>query len=168
MRWVCWTLWQCSVSLDDGDYCLKDCTNAPDSCPDGTTCNGGICAPETGACTGQFASCGPANPYGACDEGRCVDGQCIDVEGQRVVEAEPTFSITSDIFWYGFIFTTASYSTLFNDQLNVFRTGSRGRVVPDEDNTEMLTFTNPISGVSYSAVHTRCQNWKPSVMRVRL
>jgi hypothetical protein len=72
------------------------------------------------------------------------------------VEAEPTFSISSDIFWYGFLFTTASYSTLFNDQLNVFRTGSRGRVVPEDESSQMVSFTNPMSGVTYGAVQTRC------------
>lgn len=143
-------------TLGDDTVCLKDCTNDANSCPSGTVCTQDVCQPESGECTDQFGPCSDDNPFGACDVGRCIDGQCVDIDSRRVVEAEPTFSISSDIFWYGFLFTTASYSTLFNDQLNVFRTGSRGRVVPEDESSQMVSFTNPMSGVTYGAVQTRC------------
>jgi hypothetical protein len=143
-------------TLGDDTVCLKDCTNDVDSCFDGTVCTEDVCQPESGVCTNQFGPCGEDNPFGECDTGRCVDGQCLDITSRRVVEAEPTFSISSDIFWYGFLYTTASFSTQFNDQLNVFRSGSRGRVIPENESSETVSFTNPMTGVTYAAVQTRC------------
>tara|TARA_B100001093_G_scaffold492025_1_gene532695 strand:- start:119 stop:892 length:774 start_codon:yes stop_codon:yes gene_type:complete len=72
------------------------------------------------------------------------------------MQAEPTFMLTSDIIWYGFLFTTSSFSTRFNDQLNVFRPGTNGQVESVDDQSSRITFTDPTSGVSYAAVQPNC------------
>ena len=143
-------------TFDEESVCVKDCTYAEDSCPPGTECSRGSCLPTSGSCIDFPAQCNDNNPYGACDDGQCESGRCQTVSELKLVEAEPTFSLATDIFWFGFLFTTSSFSTLFNDQLNVFRTGSRGRVRPNDDTSETVSFTNPISGVTYEAVQTRC------------
>ena len=65
--------------------------------------------------------------------------------------------LKTDLFWYGFLFTTGSYSTRFNDQFNVFRIGTPGQVLASPDApVETLTFTDPESGVTYAATQPRC------------
>jgi hypothetical protein len=75
-----------------------------------------------------------------------------------VIESDPTFMLKTDLFWYGFIYTTSSYSTRFNDQFNVFRPGTPGQVVAAGDaDVQTITFTDPESGVSYAATQPRCE-----------
>ncbi|MEE2756990.1 MAG: zinc-dependent metalloprotease [Myxococcota bacterium] len=146
-------------AIEDGDeayHCLKDCTNSPDGCPAGTSCNGSACVPDSGQCGPSIAPCSPQWPYGQCASGRCVDGACQDVPVNVLMQAEPTFMLTSDIIWYGFLFTTSSFSTRFNDQLNVFRPGTNGQVEAVDDQSSRITFTDPTSGVSYAAVQPNC------------
>lgn len=73
-----------------------------------------------------------------------------------LVEAEPRFDVSTDILWWGFIFTTSSYSTWFNDQLNVFRPGTSSQVEADGVENERVDFVHPITGVRYAAVQPRC------------
>lgn len=148
----------CQPIDDSGDrFCLQDCTNDDGLCPAGTACDDvGNCVPEAGDCAPLEAACGANAPLGTCDSGTCVDGTC---EGEVVappVETNPTFALQTDLMWYGFLFTTASYSTRFNDQLNVFRPGSNAEVVSDPETSERHTFTDPLSGVTYAAVQPRC------------
>lgn len=149
----------CQPAGDGTDACLRDCTNDPGLCGPGTACDAaGNCVPEDGICAPLAADCSPEAPLGDCEAGTCVDGVCIDEAARPVVEAEPTFALATDILWYGFLFTTASYSTRFNDQLNVFRPGSDGEVeVEDPALSERVVFTDPLSGVAYAAVQGRCE-----------
>ncbi|MCA9543919.1 MAG: hypothetical protein KC613_05995, partial [Myxococcales bacterium] len=148
--------------LEDGSrVCLQDCTNSADLCPAGTECDPrGNCVPPAGtlaACAALAGDCGPQNPLGDCAAGAtCVDGTCVEYPWEPVVESEPTFSLATDILFYGFLFTTASYSTRFNDQLNVFRPGSPNAVEADPNTSEIVQFTDPESGVTYAAVQPRC------------
>ena len=71
------------------------------------------------------------------------------VQPLHMVQAEPSFSILTDIAWYGFSMTTSSFSTAFNDQLNIFRPGTTSEVdVVDSTRAERVTFTNPVTGVT--------------------
>ena len=148
----------CTALVEDGPgYCLKDCSNSPDSCPAGTECDGADCVPENGQCESVVSDCSPDWPYGRCAQGRCIDGLCEAIQPQALLEARPTFSLATDIFYYGFLFTTASYSTRFNDQLNVFRPGNSSQVgVVDENTASQVSFTNPVTGIAYAAVQTNC------------
>ena len=146
------------INDDDEDWvCLKDCTNDPSACVEGTRCNDvGNCVPETN-CTNLRGTCSDTNEYGACETGTCVQGECLSTENGPLVETEPTFSLATEILWNSFLFTTSSYSTRFNDQLNVFRPGTSSEVaVVDPDAAERITFTDPLTGVSYAAVQPKC------------
>jgi hypothetical protein len=153
----------CVALADNQQVCLQDCTDNPTLCPDGYTCDAsGNCLPEGGntldACSAVVANCDENHPNGSCQEGAiCFNGTCYTPPKSYLLETEPTFMLKSDIFWYGFIFTTASFSTRFNDQLNVFRPGTPGTVaLTDQENTEQITFVDPDSGVSYAAVQPKC------------
>ena len=148
--------------LDDGNFaCLQDCTNGPDSCPEGTTCNDvANCVPgETiDTCSSSRGECDADHPLGRCEEGStCREGSCYTPPKSFVVESDPTFMLKTDIFWYGFLFTTSSYSTRFNDQLNVFRPGTPGAVeIIESDDFQRFAFTDPETGVSYASVQPSC------------
>jgi hypothetical protein len=148
--------------LESGDLaCLQDCSDGPERCPDGTTCDEDLnCVPgpAINACVPLAGACDADHPLGRCPNGStCRDGECYSPPEALVVQSDPTFMIKSDVFWYGFIYTTSSFSTRFNDQLNVFRPGTPGAVVlaPDAD-AETVSFTDPESGVTYAAVQARC------------
>lgn len=148
-------------TIEDTPVCLQDCTNDESLCPAGTTCDDrGNCVPgdTLASCEPFRGACGPDNPLGRCEAGAtCEDGTCVSPPWAPAIETEPTFSISTDIFWYGFLFTTASFSTRFNDQLNVFRPGTPGEVDADPRYSERVTFTDPISGVTYAAVQPDCE-----------
>jgi hypothetical protein len=138
--------------------CLVDCTEGQDACPDGTTCFGGNCLPDgRRTCADYVGDCDAEHPLGRCPVGRtCEAGICVEGAFAPVLEAEPTFSLTSDVLFYGFLYTTASYSTRFNDQMNVFRLGSPNQVVSDPAVSETVTFTDPLRGITWAAVQPRC------------
>lgn len=75
-----------------------------------------------------------------------------------MLESETSFSVQSDLLWYGMLLSTASYSTRFNDGLNVFRGGDRGEVTVGEGDAEVHRFTDPLGGTTYSAVQPRCDD----------
>ncbi len=151
----------CQALGDGAVVCLQDCTNDAGLCAAGTVCDDrGNCVPEgdsLAACAPFAGACDAAHPLGACQPGAtCVSGTCVEAPWAPVVETEPTFSLATDILWYGFLFTTAGYSTRFNDQLNVFRPGSPNAVEADPQTSEQVAFTDPESGVTYAAVQPRC------------
>jgi hypothetical protein len=140
--------------------CLQDCFEDETLCPEGTACDAnGNCVPGSTVadCAPQRGACDAAHPLGDCaaDE-TCVNGACVSYPWTPVVESNPTFSLATDFLWYGFLFTTASYTTRFNDQLNVFRPGTPNAVVVDPTQSETHLFTDPQSGVAYAAVQPRC------------
>ena len=147
--------------IDDTDdlYCLQDCTNDADLCPDGQECNDiGNCVPaDAGAC--DPAACGADNPHGACPAGTtCEGGDCMAL--WPTVETDATFSIVDDMLFYGMLYTTFSFSTRYNDQINVFKLGGAEEIVPGEG-FEMVSFTDPISGDSYGAIMEACGESPP-------
>ena len=90
------------------------------------------------------------------ETGAPAEVEPADGEWMPTVEAETTFSLATDILWYGMLFTTASYSTRFNDQMHVFRLGSGEQVGVEPGQSELITFTDPLRGVTYAAVQPRC------------
>ena len=150
-------------ALDDGYFaCLQDCTEDDSACPEGTYCDeNSNCVPGAAQidCAPLMGACSPERPLGSCDEGStCRDGACFEPPEALVIESDPTFMLKTDLFWYGFIYTTSSYSTRFNDQFNVFRPGTPGQVVAAGDaDVQTITFTDPESGVSYAATQPRCE-----------
>ncbi len=150
--------------LGDGNaVCLQDCTDNANICPSGYRCNNADnCVPagadNIAACAPLASACDADHPNGSCAEGStCINGTCYTPPEAYLLEVEPTFMLKSDVFWYGFIFTTASFSTRFNDQLKGFRPGTPGTVsYLDTENTDQFTFTDPDSGISYAAVQPKC------------
>jgi hypothetical protein len=137
------------------DVCLMDCSGGRE-CPGGTHCDANSnCVPNVGkTCASLAGNCDRAHPFGDCDAGKtCVEGTCV--EPPPVVEAEPTFIMDTDMLWYGMLLTTSSYSTAFNDHLNVFRVGNGTQVDVDES-SERHQFTDPLRGTTYAAVQPRC------------
>ncbi|MEZ4473594.1 MAG: hypothetical protein R3F60_22955 [bacterium] len=78
-----------------------------------------------------------------------------DIAGEPV-ESEPSFGLQTDIPFWGFLLSTASYSTRFIDNLNVFRPGNDAEIVIDPRVSEQVAFTDPQSGIRYAAVQPRC------------
>lgn len=72
-----------------------------------------------------------------------------------VVESDATFSLIDDMVFYGMLYTTASFSTRYNDKLNVFKIGTNEEIVPGEG-FELQSFTDPITGDAYGAVAEAC------------
>ena len=150
--------------LDDGSYaCLQDCTEDSSVCAEGFVCDANKnCVPgrNIDACAPFVEECSNAAPLGTCPEGStCRDGECYEAPEAYVIQSDPTFMLKTDIFWYGFLYTTASYSTRFNDQFNVFRPGTPGQVlVADDSQVEMLSFTDPESGITYAASQPKCND----------
>ena len=143
----------------DGDalFCLQDCSDDPGLCPASTECDDrGNCVPSGGDCAALEAACDRQHPNGSCERGACVDGACVEGPWRPIVQTEPTFALNTDLLFYGFLFTTSSYSTRFNDKLNVFRPGTDSEVDSDPAVSERHTFTDPLSGVTYAAVQPRC------------
>ncbi len=141
--------------IQDGSYfCLQDCTEE-DNCPDGTECDEvGNCVPSDGDCAALAPDCDADHAFGLCEPGEaCVDGAC---RWQPRIEAEPTFSMWSDLLWYGMLYTTSDLSTQFNDRIHVFKPGAQGEGDYDPRASEKYWFTNPLTGVSYAAVQQRC------------
>ena len=144
------------IDETDNLYCVQDCTNDAELCPAGQECNdAGNCVPgDGGACEDDVRDCDGGNPHGACPDGQtCAEGTCADL--WPTVETDATFSITEDLLFYGMLYTTFSYSTRYNDQINVFKVGGAEEIVPGEG-FEMITFTDPISGDSYGAIAEAC------------
>jgi hypothetical protein len=150
----------CQPLADGARVCLQDCTNDEGLCTAGTVCDDiGNCVPgdELAACDAYAGACDGDHLTGACDQGStCVDGACVAYPWTPVIESDPTFSLATDILWWGFLFTTASYSTRFNDGLNVFRPGSPNAVEADPELSETVRFTDPVSGITYAGVQPRC------------
>lgn len=148
-------------AVGDTPVCLQDCTNDPSLCAEGTVCDErGNCAPgdTIDTCEPYRGPCDADHLLGRCDDGAtCIAGECVAPEWAPAVETEPTFSLSTDIFWYGFLFTTASFSTRFNDQLNVFRPGNSNQIEADPRYTEQVSFTDPISGIEYAAIQPNCE-----------
>ncbi len=151
-------------SLDDGSYaCLQDCTEDASVCAEGFVCDANKnCVPgrNIDACAPYVAECSSDALLGSCPDGSsCREGECYEAPESYVIQSDPTFMLKTDIFWYGFLYTTASYSTRFNDQFNVFRPGTPGQViVGDEEQVEMLSFTDPESGITYAASQPKCSD----------
>ena len=135
-------------------YCLQDCTNDEADCPDGFTCDEfANCVPTGGVC--ERSACSADNPNGSCSTGSvCLDGECTGV--WPVVQSDTTFSLMDDMVYYGMLYSTASYSTRYNDQLNVFKVGTAEEITPGEG-FEVATFTDPFSGDVYGAIVEQCQ-----------
>ena len=111
------------------------------------------------ACAPFVAECSNAAPLRLVEGSTCRDGECYEAPEAYVIQSDPTFMLKTDIFWYGFLYTTASYSTRFNDQFNVFRPGTPGQVlVADDGQVEMLSFTDPESGITYAASQPKCSD----------
>lgn len=141
--------------IQDGSYfCLQDCSEG-DDCPDGTECDDtGNCVPSGADCEAVVPACDADHAFGACDPGEaCVGGRC---RWEPRIEAEPTFSMWSDLLWYGMLFTTADYSTQFNHRIHVFKPGTEGEGDYDPRTSERHWFTNPLTGVAYAAVQAKC------------
>lgn len=149
-------------ALDDDSYvCLQDCTEDGSICTEGMVCDANKnCVPgrNIAACEPYVGECSDEYPLGSCLEGTtCRAGECYEPPEAFVVQSDPTFMLKTDIFWYGFLYTTASFSTRFNDQFNVFRPGTPGQVIATEDSSaETLIFVDPESGVSYAATQPQC------------
>lgn len=149
----------CQPVDDSGNlYCLQDCTNDADLCPPDQECNeAGNCVPaDGGACEADVRDCDADNPHGACADGTtCQDGSCVDL--WPTVETDATFSIVDDMLFYGMLYTTFSFSTRYNDQINVFKLGGAEEIVPGAG-FEMMTFTDPLSGDAYGAIVEACDD----------
>ncbi|MEE2786016.1 MAG: hypothetical protein VX589_01680 [Myxococcota bacterium] len=142
---------------DDDSYCIKDCMLDANSCPAGTYCDAGSCYPNNDDCSAAVSPCSANNPFGQCPDGLCINGTCTPVDEEHLVQAESSFSTLTDAVWYSFLMSTASFSTRFNDQMNIFRPGTPSEVdVVDSSDAERYTFTSPVTGVSYAAVQANC------------
>ncbi len=142
--------------IQDGSFaCLADCTEDAALCPGGTECDDlGNCVPTDGVCATLVPGCDDDHPFGVCEVGEaCVEGAC---RWRPRVEAEPTFMLWTDLLWYGMLYTTADYSTLFNHRIHVLAPGSASPAEYDERVSERHAFTNPLTGVTYSAYQARC------------
>ncbi len=143
----------------DTRVCLFDCTDDAASCPNGTACVLGNCLPSgRRTCEDFIGACGENFRQGRCRGGlTCEGGACVPAASwSPVVETDSTFMLATDILYYGFLYTTSSYSTRFNDQLNVFRPGNGTAIETDPATSEQVTFTDPLRGVTYAAVQPRC------------
>lgn len=151
----------CGALEDGSNVCLQDCTNDDGLCPEGTTCDAsGNCVPGRSleACAPFVGECSEAYPLGSCPDGQtCRAGSCFVPPEAFVIQSDPTFMLKTDIFWFGFLYTTSSFSTRFNDQMNVFRPGTPGQVTSTLDgSTERIVFTDPETGISYAATQPYC------------
>jgi hypothetical protein len=63
-----------------------------------------------------------------------------------VVESDATFAQVDDLMYYGMFYTTFSFSTRYNDQINVLKLGTDETIDPGPG-FEILSFTDPISGM---------------------
>ena len=161
----------CQPLADGALVCMQDCTNDANLCPEGTACDEiGNCVPgeRLTSCTFLRGDCSAEFPLGRCEEGStCRDGTCYQQPPHYIVESNSTFMLKTDIFWYGFLFTTFSYSTRFNDELNVFRPGTPGEVIIENpQETEQISFTNPETGVIYAATQPRCIRAEPNTVEI--
>ena len=118
------------------------------------------CVPGTqlSDCQPFAGECAPERPLGDCPEGStCREGECFSPPEALVLQSDPTFMLKTDIFWYGFLYTTSSFSTRFNDQFNVFRPDTPSQVSAEPSaGVEMISFTDPETGISYAATQPRC------------
>lgn len=148
-------IWCSYVDDPAVNYCLQDCSDDDTLCGDDEVCNDiGNCVPDDGDVRGRVADCGPEDPHGACPEQQtCDDGSCVDL--WPVVQTDATFMLQDDMIFYGMFYTTFSYSTRYNDQLNVFRMGTDEELEPGEG-FQVVEFTDPISGERYGAVAEDC------------
>ena len=136
-------------------YCLQDCFEDATLCRANETCNSqGNCVPTSGTCDGHALPCSPDYPQGTCSAGSsCIDGACQ--APPRVVQSDATFSLMTDVLFYGMLYTTSNYSTRFNDQINVFKLGTNEEISAGEG-FEQVVFVDPISGDSYGALAEAC------------
>ncbi|MCK6571975.1 zinc-dependent metalloprotease [Myxococcota bacterium] len=146
------------VSFAGEARCMVDCTGDDASCPDGTTCYNGNCLPDgRRTCEDFSGACSESRPLGRCPMGStCEGGECVESHWNPVVETDASFMVDTDIFWFGFLYTTASFSTRFNDNFNVFRPGTADAVESDPAHSERVAFTDPVRGITYAAVQPRC------------
>jgi hypothetical protein len=85
--------------INDGDdqwFCLIDCTDTDEFCPDGTACNeAGNCVPDTDrgeSCLALSGECSDGNHLGSCDEGlTCEEGACLP---QATQSAQCRYNLT--------------------------------------------------------------------------
>ena len=138
-------------------FCLQDCTNDAGLCGDDHTCNEfGNCVPDELSCDGRVPACSRSQPNGACDDGlACVGGECV--EPWPIVETDATFSLMDDLLFYGMLYSTASWSTRYNDRTNIVKLGT-GETIEAGEGFEVISFTDPISGESYGTVVEDCEN----------
>ncbi len=149
----------CQPLPDGARVCLQDCTNDATVCGDAECDGAGNCVPgeDLAACEVFAGACDEGHPIGHCDPGStCVDGTCVAYPWTPVIESDPTFSLSTDILFWGFLYTTSSYSTRFNDGLNVFRPGTDNAVESDPKTSETVQFTDPVTGITYAGVQPRC------------
>ena len=137
-------------------FCLQDCTENPGLCGDDHTCDAiGNCVPDSLSCDGNVPTCSRTSPNGACADGlACVAGECV--EPWPVVETDATFSLMDDLVFYGMLYSTASWSTRYNDRVNIVKLGT-GETIDAGEGFEVLTFTDPISGEVYGTVVEDCE-----------
>ena len=148
----------CQPLLEDDTefFCVQDCTDSPSVCEDDEACDErGNCVPESASCAGRTPECSGRQPNGRCDGGQaCVDGDCV--EPWPLVETDATFSLMDDLLFYGMYYSTSSWSTRYNDRLNVYKIGT-GETIDPGEGFELVTFTDPILGDTYGAVREACE-----------
>jgi hypothetical protein len=146
------------VNFAGESRCIVDCTNPDDTCPTGSRCFNGNCLPDgRRTCEDFQGECSERVPLGRCPAGEtCEAGACVTGHFNPVVETDASFMLDTDIFWYGFLYSTSGFSTRFNDNFNVFRPGTADQVESDPEQSERVEFTDPFRGVTYAAVQPRC------------
>ena len=104
----------------------------------------------------NYVPAAPLYDYDAQHYYNAETGAPIEDIAGNPVEIEPTFGLQTDIPFWGFLLSTASYSTRFVDGLNVFRPGNDAQITVDPRVAEQVDFTDPASGIRYAAVQPRC------------
>ena len=138
-------------------FCVQDCTNDAGLCDGDHTCDAtGNCVPDSLSCDGNVPTCSGATPNGACEDGlACVAGDCV--EPWPIVETDATFSLMDDLVFYGMLYSTASWSTRYNDRVNIVKVGT-GETIDAGEGFMVLSFTDPISGEVYGTVVEDCES----------
>lgn len=137
-------------------FCFQDCSDDPGLCDSNETCDDrGNCVPVDGSCdNADIPVCSAAERAGQCPTGQaCTDGRCVDA--WPVVQSDVTFSMVDDLAFYGMLYTTSSFSTRYNDNLNIYRLGGAEELQPGAG-FELVSFTDPIQGQAYGAVREEC------------
>ena len=111
----------CQPINDENDeiwYCLIDCTNGDESCPQGTTCNADLnCVPTDLVCEDKSGACSPEFPQGDCAVGStCVDGACVSQEES----ARCRFNLTAQTGAAQLVERGARLAERYNETLNAY------------------------------------------------